>query len=371
MGLDLWVAVRFGDRQGSVDVQQGEGLPALGAVGALGRGMGALEFRPARGSHSESAEPLRMKSLVEAARQVLRGGAYDFNREFSATGYSIGYNGPALDDGRLHAGGRRTGSISSSVAIRFWRITGLSSTMKQDSGGGGRHFERFSDHELRMCQGAAGLMQNLNADEVKAHYLASYYAFGEGIEPEPIEVFTDRVYLMFHHLTREQIKAVADSCDSTLRIDSSAPDFTLPGLQCLRALQTGDGDDARRVQAGIAQTAARFPRTRRPVVVIHGLDDGLVPPAFSSAPYVEQARIANPDVRYWQVRNAQHFDGFLGLPDYAARYVPLLPYVYQALDRVQAHLDGKGPLPADAVIPTVPRGARNALEARNLAMPAH
>ncbi|NMX90918.1 MULTISPECIES: extracellular solute-binding protein [unclassified Pseudomonas] len=38
---------------------------------------------------------------TEVARQVLRGGAYDFNREFSATGYSIGYNGPALDDGRL------------------------------------------------------------------------------------------------------------------------------------------------------------------------------------------------------------------------------------------------------------------------------
>ena len=90
-----------------------------------------------------------------------------------------------------------------------------------------------------------------------------------------------------------------------------APDFTLPGLQCLRALQTGSSDDARRVQSGIAQTAARFPRTRRPVVVIHGLDDGLVPPAFSSAPYVEAARAANPDVRYWQVRNAQQFNGCL------------------------------------------------------------
>jgi microcin C transport system substrate-binding protein len=36
---------------------------------------------------------------TEVARQVLQGGAYDYNREFSATGYSIGYNGPALDDG--------------------------------------------------------------------------------------------------------------------------------------------------------------------------------------------------------------------------------------------------------------------------------
>ncbi|MDD0976174.1 extracellular solute-binding protein [Pseudomonas fontis] len=38
---------------------------------------------------------------TEVARQVLRGGGYDYNREFSATGYTIGYNGPALDDGRL------------------------------------------------------------------------------------------------------------------------------------------------------------------------------------------------------------------------------------------------------------------------------
>lgn len=38
---------------------------------------------------------------TDVARQVLRGGAFDYNREFSATGYSIGYDGPALNDGRL------------------------------------------------------------------------------------------------------------------------------------------------------------------------------------------------------------------------------------------------------------------------------
>ncbi|QHC90279.1 extracellular solute-binding protein [Pseudomonas chlororaphis] len=38
---------------------------------------------------------------TDVARQVLRGGAYDYNREFSATGFSIGYDSPALDDGRL------------------------------------------------------------------------------------------------------------------------------------------------------------------------------------------------------------------------------------------------------------------------------
>jgi serine/threonine-protein kinase HipA len=35
--------------------------------------MGALEFKPARGAHRESAEPLEMKSLVEAARMAIQG----------------------------------------------------------------------------------------------------------------------------------------------------------------------------------------------------------------------------------------------------------------------------------------------------------
>lgn len=38
---------------------------------------------------------------TEVARQVLKGGGYDYNREFSATGYTQGYNGAALADGRL------------------------------------------------------------------------------------------------------------------------------------------------------------------------------------------------------------------------------------------------------------------------------
>lgn len=37
------------------------------------RGVGALEFKPERGSHTESTAPLEMKSLVEAARKVLEG----------------------------------------------------------------------------------------------------------------------------------------------------------------------------------------------------------------------------------------------------------------------------------------------------------
>lgn len=146
------------------------------------------------------------------------------------------------------------------------------------------------------------------------------------------------------------------------------PDFTLPGLQCLRELQTGDSEAAQRVQRGIAETRAGLPRAGLPVVVIHGTDDGLIPPAFTSIPYVAQAKAAGRDVRYWQVRNAQHFDGFLALPAYGARYVPLLPYVYAALDRVDALLDGKAMLPEDAVIEAKPRGAGK-LDVAHLAIP--
>lgn len=146
-------------------------------------------------------------------------------------------------------------------------------------------------------------------------------------------------------------------------------DPLLPGLQCLRALHDGDSDAARRVQAGIAGTLAGLPRVGLPVVVVHGIEDGLIPMAFTSAPYVRWAQAAGRDVRFWRVANAQHFDAFLGLPDYAARYVPLLPYVYAALDRVDAHLDGNGALPRDAGIATKPRGPGRALDAKHLAIP--
>jgi hydroxybutyrate-dimer hydrolase len=123
------------------------------------------------------------------------------------------------------------------------------------------------------------------------------------------------------------------------------------------------------VRVGIAQTRAGLPRAGLPVMVVHGRDDGLIPLAFSSAPYVAAAKAAGRTVSYWQVDNVQHFDGFLALPDYAARYLPLLPYVYRALDAVEANLESGRALPADAHVHTTPRGAGKALEAGHLAMP--
>jgi serine/threonine-protein kinase HipA len=63
--IDAWMA------QHGVAKSEVTTLDRLAYMGK--RGMGALEFKPARGSHLESAAPLEMKSLVEEARKLIEG----------------------------------------------------------------------------------------------------------------------------------------------------------------------------------------------------------------------------------------------------------------------------------------------------------
>jgi serine/threonine-protein kinase HipA len=63
--IDAWMAQR-GIVKSSVTV-----LDRLAYMGK--RGMGALEFRPARGAHKESSAPVEMQELVEEARRLVQG----------------------------------------------------------------------------------------------------------------------------------------------------------------------------------------------------------------------------------------------------------------------------------------------------------
>lgn len=146
---------------------------------------------------------------------------------------------------------------------------------------------------------------------------------------------------------------ITDSCAQQL--DANAADPTLAGLLCLRALSQGNDEIATTVQASIAATAAKPPRVGLAVIVIHGIDDGLIPAAFSSAPYVAMAKDQGRSVRYWRVHNAQHFDAFISLPAWAHRYVPLMPYAYHALDAIWLHVSQGAQLPVDAELITTPR----------------
>lgn len=145
-----------------------------------------------------------------------------------------------------------------------------------------------------------------------------------------------------------------------LDANAALPDPAFAGLQCLRDLWTGDDALAVRLRDGVAQTKASLPREGLPVIVIHGADDGLIPEAFSGGAYATWAQAAGRDVRYWRVANAQHFDAFLGLPPLAARYVPLLPYAYRALDAVWAHLETGAALPASGELVTRQRAVTEA-----------
>ena len=101
-----------------------------------------------------------------------------------------------------------------------------------------------------------------------------------------------RIYLAIEHrplpgVTPEMLAAgpVLEVADDPLR-----------GLNCLRALGLDDSADAKRVRAGIADAAAKAPRRGLPIVVIHGLDDGLVPISMTSDRYVPLARKAGAQI---------------------------------------------------------------------------
>jgi serine/threonine-protein kinase HipA len=73
--IDAWMAQR-GIEKSSVTV-----LDRLAYMGK--RGMGALEFRPARGAHKESSASIEMKELVEEARRLVQG-TFAVDREATA-----------------------------------------------------------------------------------------------------------------------------------------------------------------------------------------------------------------------------------------------------------------------------------------------
>ncbi len=146
---------------------------------------------------------------------------------------------------------------------------------------------------------------------------------------------------------------ITDSIAQSPAADPADP--TLAGLLCLRDLWQGKSEIASTLQSSIVATAAKPPRVGLATIVIHGIDDGLIPAVFSSTPYVAMAKEQGRNVRYWRVHNAQHFDAFIGLPAWTTRYVPLMPYAYRALDSVWLHVSQDAELPADAEIMTTPR----------------
>ena len=140
-------------------------------------------------------------------------------------------------------------------------------------------------------------------------------------------------------------------------------DWNLEGALCLRGLVTGNDAWAQRLQSGMAATQRNGNLRGKPAIIVHGRNDALLPVNHTSRPYYalnQRVEGQASQLRYIEVTNAQHFDGFIGLPaalpGYDTRFIPLHLYLNRALDAVYDKLKNGKALPPSQVVRTTPRG---------------
>ncbi|WP_407639353.1 3-hydroxybutyrate oligomer hydrolase family protein [Acidihalobacter yilgarnensis] len=135
----------------------------------------------------------------------------------------------------------------------------------------------------------------------------------------------------------------------------------IKSLLCLYALSTESTDEdapSRVLRTGIEAAAVSLPHEDLPLWLVHGDDDGLVPVAFSSLPYVDWLRTQGRQPVLWRIPHVQHFDALLGWPALAARYLPMLAYAYAALDALWTRIGEREPMAGGTVtLPSRVRGA--------------
>ena len=139
---------------------------------------------------------------------------------------------------------------------------------------------------------------------------------------------------------------------------SNLADYNYDGANCLRSQFTGATPGAIAARAGIEQVKRTGNLRGKPAVIVHGRSDTLIPVNHTSRPYYALNKLSDTSSKlsYYEVTNAQHFDGFLGLAGYDTRLVPLHRYFIQAMDIVYNNLKNGTAIPPSQVVRTVPRG---------------
>ncbi len=144
---------------------------------------------------------------------------------------------------------------------------------------------------------------------------------------------------------------------------------SLEHAQCIRALRRDQEPDGRPLTGPRAGFAARLAdgieeirmtaRLRgKPVIILHGRLDALVPVNHSSRAYLGRHRMQGEDtLRYYEVQHGHHFDAFNALPGWGERFVPLQPVLLSAMDLMYTHLVDGTRLPPSQVVRSRQRAA--------------
>jgi hydroxybutyrate-dimer hydrolase len=185
--------------------------------------------------------------------------------------------------------------------------------------------------------------------------LATMHATGNGVPPSSgVALINDQSAAAFGG-PRRDVASVSPS--------SLAFDMNLDGALCLRNLLTGSSAKSLALQAGIAEATRNGRLHGKPAIVVQGRSDALLPVNHAGRAYAAfSKKVEGRDSRlaYIEIANAQHFDGFIGLPTilpgYDTRYVSVHLYLFRALDAMWAHLAEGAPLPKSQVVRTLPRG---------------
>jgi hydroxybutyrate-dimer hydrolase len=139
-----------------------------------------------------------------------------------------------------------------------------------------------------------------------------------------------------------------------------APDRILTRVpEALLALPPDRADMLARVRAGQDEIVMSGRPGNRPVIIVHGRADSLIPVNHSSRAYYavnRRDRAERDELRYYELEHGHHFDGYNGLPGFAEGYIPMQAWLVRGLDALYARLRTGAPLPPSQVIRSRPRG---------------
>ncbi len=158
--------------------------------------------------------------------------------------------------------------------------------------------------------------------ELQANERAALFSDGTGIAPTA------------------GINIVAQETDGSFSVTNASSYET---AQCLRSLSA-------QIRSSTDKLNVSGKTGKRPVIVLHGASDALIPIAHTSRRYATLAAPRNPNFRFLEIASGQHFDAFLAIPGMEPGFAPMQPFLDRSLDDVHAFLTQGKALPASGIL---------------------